>query len=157
VDLQYADNGTTAVIHLSGLIAQDAQLVGKISTLNTVFGAGTTNAADSSTGGGTATSVPVSGTGSTDASTGNLQFDIAAGAYTYTINNFANGDVLHFPTGNTTLDNGTLGNDTVNVLYDNGATVTTIVLTGLTPAQDAGLFNSDVNLLNTVIGAGTIV
>lgn len=128
-------------------------------SFNTVFGANAVTATASTTPvtptTGATSSVAVSAAGSSDASTGNIQFNITAGNYTYTIANFAKGDVLHFPAGQTpTLNNVNYTDGSVDVQYESGGTTTHIVLTGLTLSQDAVLGFSD---LNTVFGAGTVV
>jgi hypothetical protein len=47
-------------------------------------------------------SIIVNGAGLYDASAGDIQFNVTAGDYFYTIASFGKGDVLHFPAGSST-------------------------------------------------------
>jgi hypothetical protein len=168
--------GTTATLTLSGLTtAQDAGIFNLPSLLN-VLGA----SSFSNDGSFTAPSTPVvvappvitppvtpgvanavsvnATTGTTVATSGVDTYTIVSGSYSATIDKFANGDVLKFFTGasiTVSPDANQADGTQVLVAADTVAgTTTTITLTGLTPDQDAGLFNQ--NSINTVFGAGTI-
>ncbi|MEI7841119.1 MAG: hypothetical protein WCJ11_11540 [Methylococcaceae bacterium] len=98
----------------------------------------------------------VTSTGVGDASVGNVEFNVEPGDYTYTIANFANGDVLHFPAGNTpTVINSDYADGKINLMYasDDG-TVIHIILTGLIGAANYIGSAADAN---TVFGAGSII
>jgi hypothetical protein len=118
------------------------------------------NAADTSTLGTTTpnSTVNVSASGSSSAANGDLTFDIASGTYTYTINGFGPGDKLKLFSGASTSvvpdSNDTDGIQSIAFTNPVTAAITTITLTGLTSAQDAGIFN--VASFNTVFGAGTL-
>ena len=84
-------------------------------------------------------------------------FNIAAGAYTSTIQNFAKGDKLHFFTGaNVNIPSDTNTSDGIKQITatDTTGNVTTIILTGLSSAQDAGI--TDVNSFNATFGSDSI-
>jgi len=165
---QDAATGTTTTITLTGLTAaQDADLFNQPS-FATVFGAGSLTVDGSFAAATTpgvapvkATPVTVSATTATApfVATANIDtFTIASGAYAATIDKFAATDVLKFFTGaiiNVTPDIDNADGKQVFTAADStsGAT-TTITLTGLTAAQDAGLFNQP--SFATVFGAGTI-
>lgn len=94
------------------------------------------------------------GTGTTDVDT----FNIAAGTYNATINGFAAGDKLSFFAGAsleiTPDTNQTDGLQQLTATNAATGATTTITLTGLTSAQDSGVFN--VASFNTVFGSGSI-
>ena len=175
VDLQYANNGKVALIHLSGLTpAQDAALY-SINGFNTLFGADTigivgvttpattpvttptTPVVTTPTTSGTTSKVAVSAAGNGDALTGsNVQFDLASGNYTYTIANFGAGDILNFPDDNTaTVSNSVDSVGSVDVKWANSGNNIVVTLTGLTDAQDSAIYSF--NSFNTAFGAGSII
>ena len=85
-------------------------------------------------------------------------FTIASGTYAATIDKFAATDVLKFFTGAIInvlpdIDNAD-GKQVLTAQDSTTGTTATITLTGLTAAQDAGLFNQP--SFATVFGAGTI-
>lgn len=85
----------------------------------------------------------------------NVTYTIAQATYTQEITNFAAGDVLDFPAGNTpTVNNTSYTDGIVDVVFANAGTVTTIHLTGLAAATDIAL--NGVTDFNTLFGAGTI-
>jgi|GEM_PF-1431826 len=99
--------------------------------------------------------VSITGSGTTDAATGNLQFNVTPGDYTYTIANFASGDVLHFPAGNAPqVNNNSYTDHQIDVTYASGSTTTHLVLTGLTGAQE---FIGSVNSFNSTFGTGSLI
>ena len=172
VDLQYANNGKVALIHLSGLTpAQDAALY-SAKAFNTLFGADTIGivgvttptttipttpvVTPTPTTGGAASTLAVKAAGNGDAVTGNVQFDLTAGDYTYTIANFSNGDVLKFPAGQTpTVKNSDFTDGSVDVQYASNGTVTHVILTGLTAATDSAIYSA--NSFISAFGAGSII
>jgi len=86
-------------------------------------------------------------------------FVIAAGGYTHTISGFEAGDKLRFSfTASLNVLRDTSQTDGSQSFTasdpETGATTTTIILTGITAAQDDALFN--VPSINTVFGIGTI-
>lgn len=86
-------------------------------------------------------------------------FNIASGTYEATINGFAAGDKLNLFSGaSVTVTSDTNQTDGIQAFtVDDSVTgaKANITLTGLTAAQDAGVFN--VSSFNTVFGAGTIL
>jgi hypothetical protein len=81
-------------------------------------------------------------------------FNIAVGAYTSTIQNFAKGDKLHFFTSASVIipsDTNTSDGIKQITATDTTGNLTTIILTGLSSAQDAGI--TDVNSFNTIFGS----
>jgi len=102
--------------------------------------------------------VNVNADGAHDASANDVTYVVSAGSYSYVINGFNTGD--HFKL---------FSNASITVLPDNDqtdgvqsiqladvatSTVATIILTGLSPTQDAGVFNQA--SIDAVFGAGTI-
>ena len=169
VDLQYANNGKVALIHLSGLTpAQDAALY-STSAFNTLFGTDTIGIVGVTTPAATTPVTPVTpvtpaatstkavnAAGNGDAVTGDVQFDLTAGDYTYTIANFAKGDVLKFPAGQTpTVKNNDFADGSVDVQYASNGTVTHVILTGLTAATDSAIYST--NSFISTFGAGSII
>ncbi len=132
-----------------------------ISTAAAAAVAATLNSADKSSVGASGTaSVGISGAGtSTDGGAAvATTYTISAGTYTHTIAGFGAGDILKLFTGATMTvsadsDNAD-GIQSVSLADAATGATTTITLTGLTSAQDAGLFNQ--GSFNTVFGAGTI-
>jgi|EndMetStandDraft_3_1072993.scaffolds.fasta_scaffold29464_2 hypothetical protein len=112
--------------------------------------------------GPTAEAITVSAAGShTNHANQNETYTIQLGNYTYTINGFdalnvaqGVGDHIVSPAGvPVSLNNSSFTDGSVTLEYAQGGQVATIVITGLTNAQDAALFQpAD---LNTVFGAGT--
>lgn len=85
------------------------------------------------------------------------KFNVAAGTYTTTIANFNDGDVLAFIAGSTvTINNPVAGDNTFDVVATNGATTTTITLTGIVGADDTAVGTSIANF-NTTYGAGSLI
>jgi hypothetical protein len=119
---------------------------------------------DTSLTGSTATSttatvnIAAAGASTDGGSTVNTTYNIAAGAYTYTITGFGAGDKF-VPFAGAAVSvvpdsNDTDGTQSIQFADAVSGTTTTITLVGLTGAQDAGLFNQ--GSINTVFGAGTI-
>lgn len=149
--------GATATITLKGLTAtQDAALFNTAS-VDSVFGAGTLliNSVSTPTGSTvnlTSAAPTTTGTAAIDT------FNIASGTYTATINSFGSGDKLRFFAGAslTVLPDSdqTDGIQQISAADTATGATTTVILTGLTSAQDGGVFN--VTSFNTVFGAGSI-
>ncbi|MDD5214961.1 MAG: FG-GAP-like repeat-containing protein [Methylococcales bacterium] len=98
----------------------------------------------------------VTGTGSSDASVGNVRLQFAEGTYDYSISNFGAGDTLIFPNyQNPTLTNTNSTDGDVTVEWASAGSVMTVTLTGLTNAQDSAIF--DIPSFNSVFGAGSII
>ena len=94
--------------------------------------------------------------GTSDASTANKVYTIAAGTYTYNITGFGAGDVLSFPTGNVpSVSNDSFTDGVVDLTWSYGGNAVTIHLTGISAANEA-LLNSSANF-NTVFGTGTLI
>ena len=90
-----------------------------------------------------------------DASTGNFNFYVASGDYTYTINGFGAGDKIDFPAGNApTVKNDNTTDNAVDLQYANDGKITVLHLTGLTAAQDSTIYS--VNSFNTTFGANSV-
>jgi hypothetical protein len=95
------------------------------------------------------------------ATAGNDTFNIASGTYTATIANFGQtgaDKIALFAGAATTVVsdvNQTDGIQQLSVADAGTGSTTTITLTGLTPAQDAGVFNTA--SFNTIFGAGSLV
>jgi hypothetical protein len=152
-----SSTGATATITLKGLTAaQDAALFNSAS-VDSVFGAGTLliNSVSTPTGALvnlTSAAPTTTGTAAIDT------FNIATGTYTATVNSFASGDKLRFFAGAslTVLPDSdqTDGIQQISAADTATGATTTVILTGLTSAQDGGVFN--VTSFNTVFGAGSI-
>ena len=170
VDLQYANNGHTVLVHLSGLTTTQDTALYSVNAFNTLFGANTvtntgTGAVSTPTPTPTPTtpttpaatsSVNVTGAGTTDVLVGNVTVNFAAGSYLHTVTNFAAGDVLDFPNDVTATVKNSVGSvGSVDVQWAaNGQTVL-VTLTGLTDAQDNAIYS--LNSFNGVFGPGSIV
>ena len=156
VTLQYANNGNIAVVNLSGLTAAQDTSVYSLKSFQDLFGASSI-AADTTNSGNSI--VSITGSGTTDAATGNLQFNVTPGEYAYTIANFGKGDVLKFPGDiNPTINNisGTDGN--IDVQWADGRSLVVVNLTGLTTAQDTPIYSLGAfNGSTTGFGAGSII
>ena len=129
--------------------------------LNDALGSDTvTLGSSNSSANTTPSSVTVDGSSSTgNALVGNVTFNISAGSsYAYTIDGFATGDKLSFPTGGSlALINDSFKDGNVVVEYVSSANnVVDITLTGLTSAQESALWNADAGLLNQLFVAGTV-
>jgi hypothetical protein len=99
--------------------------------------------------------VAVNGQGSGSALPDNMIYQFQAGTYTYSIADFAAGDVLDFPAEMApTVDNSDWNDGVVPLQWAYNGEVLTVNLTGFTPDQDAAL-NSVANL-NAYFGAGTV-
>lgn len=97
--------------------------------------------------------VSAGNTTATDAAGQNYTFIFAPGSYTYTISNFAAGDVLDLPAGQApTVFNNSWTDNSVTVRWALNGQNIDVVLTGLT--NDASL--NSVADFNTAFGAGTI-
>jgi hypothetical protein len=91
-----------------------------------------------------------------DADGDDFTFDITSGDYDQEIINFAAGDVLDFPDGNTpTVVNTDFTDGIVEVVFTLDPVITTIELTGLDAAVDAQLLG--VASFDAVFGEGTII
>ena len=149
-----ADNlteGTETVIVTLGSVAGLLTAVGYTTAVTTIIDTSIASAPIATP----VTVIPVTGGGTTDAATGNLQFNVTPGEYTYTIANFASGDVLHFPAGNAPqVSNFDYTDHKIDVTYESGSTTTHLVLTGLTGVQE---FIGSVNSFNSTFGAGSII
>lgn len=113
---------------------------------------------------GTPTTVAVTAAGTFDAAPQNTTFDVADGTFTFTVSNFAAGDVLDFRdvAGATTatfnvLSDGdqTDGQQQLQAIDPNDGSIVTVNLVGLTAAQDAALFNQ--GSVDAVFGTGTLL
>ena len=94
--------------------------------------------------------------GTSDASTANMVYTIAAGTYTYSIAGFGAGDKLSFPAGNVpSVSNDSFTDGVVDLTWSYGGNAVTIHLTGISAANEA-LLNSSANF-NTVFGTGTLI
>jgi hypothetical protein len=103
--------------------------------------------------------VLVSANGSSSASSADLIFNVKSGNYTYSITGFGAGDALKF-FANASINvipdsNDTDGIQSITATDAASGTTATIILVGLSAAQDAGLFN--VPSTSTVFGAGTVL
>jgi hypothetical protein len=105
---------------------------------------------------GTGISTPITTAGSSDASAGEVTFNVALGNYTHTIANFAAGDKIVGPAGLIpTVSNSSFTDGNVNITYASAGQTAVIMLTGLTVAQDGSIFSAaDVN---TLFGAGSLL
>lgn len=80
--------------------------------------------------------------GSYDAGTGDIGFEMAMGDYAFTIANFATGDAIYFPAGNTpTLTNSNFTDGIVEINYSLDAHLMTVRITGLTTQQDSAIYS----------------
>ena len=165
---QDAATGTTTTVTLTGLTAEQDLGVFNEPSFATIFGAGSMTVDGLFTAATTpavapvkATPVTVSATTATApfvATANSDTFTIASGTYAATIDKFAATDVLKFFTGAVInvlpdIDNAD-GKQVLTAQDATTGTTATITLTGLTAAQDAGLFNQP--SFATVFGAGTI-
>ncbi|MCX7074087.1 MAG: hypothetical protein NTZ70_04630 [Methylococcales bacterium] len=165
---QDAATGTTTTVTLTGLTADQDLGVFNFPSFATIFGAGSMTVDGLFTAATTpavapvkATPVTVSATTATApfvATANSDTFTIASGTYAATIDKFAATDVLKFFTGAIInvlpdIDNAD-GKQVLTAQDSTTGTTATITLTGLTAAQDAGLFNQP--SFATVFGAGTI-
>ena len=100
--------------------------------------------------------ISVSANGSSDASSGNITYNISAGDYTYNIAGFGAGDVLQFPTSNSTsVSNSVFTDGAVDLTWASSGSLLTIHLTGISAANDAQLYSAA--SFNSVFGTGTII
>ena len=102
--------------------------------------------------------VAVAAAGASSAAGADFTYNVASGNYTYTVDSFAAGDKVAFFAGAILAivpdADDTDGLQSYTATDAGTAAVTTITLTGLTNAQDAGIFN--VSSFNTVFGAGSM-
>ncbi|NHZ89346.1 DUF4214 domain-containing protein [Massilia sp. CCM 8733] len=85
------------------------------------------------------------------------KFNVAAGTYTTNITNFNDGDVMAFIAGSTvTVTNAVAGDGNITLSSVNGATTTTITLTGVDAANDL-VTVIDTASFNTTFGAGSLI
>jgi hypothetical protein len=170
VTLEYvsSDNKVSNIVLTNLSAGTDAKLWSTSYTLlndalglNTVTLGSTANATGNSSANSTPSNVAVDGASLTgNALVGNVTFTISAGSsYDYTIDGFASGDKLSFPTGGSlALINDSFKDGNVVVEYVSSANnVVDITLTGLTSTQESALWNSDAGLLNQLFVAGTVV
>ena len=156
VDLQYANDGKIAVLHLTGLTtAQDAAIY-SVNSFNTAFGANSlTSTGSSSIPAPVVTHQAVSAAGTASASTGNIVFDFAAGTYAYSVSGFASGDGLNFPTDVApTVINSDATDKKVDVQWASAGKVVNVSVTGLTDAQDGALYSA--SSFKTLFGANSL-
>lgn len=156
VDLQYANDGKIAVLHLTGLTtAQDAAIY-SVNSFNTAFGANSlTSTGSSSIPAPVVTHQAVSAAGTASASTGNVVFDFAAGTYNYSVTGFASGDGLNFPTDvAATVINSDATDKKVDVQWASNGKVVVVSVTGLTDAQDGAIYSA--NSFKTLFGASSL-
>ena len=161
-----SDNKVSDIVLTNLAAGVDAKLWSSAYTLlNDALGSDTVTLGSSANTGNssantTPSSVTVDGSSSTgNALVGNVTFNISAGSsYNYTIDGFATGDKLSFPTGGSlALINDSFKDGNVVVEYVSSANnVVDITLTGLTSTQESALWNSDAGLLNTLFVAGTV-
>jgi hypothetical protein len=143
VVLQAVGNGFTSNITVQTVApAVIGTAVNTIALFNTFFGAGSLVAP------GVASTAINSSTTSLDAASAAFSYSVATGTYTANVANFAVGDILNFVNGsNVTFNNANTADNIVDVVAVNGATTTTIHLTGLAGGVDAAL---GVNAAGTV-------
>lgn len=80
--------------------------------------------------------------GAYDAIAGDIGFEMAVGDYTFTIANFATGDAIYFPAGNTpTITNSNFTDGIVEINYSLNAHLMTARITGLTTQQDSSIYS----------------
>lgn len=149
-------NGNTTTITLKNLTAtQDAGL-NNVGSFTNQFGADTISIAGVSQT-PVVKAITSATTGTVNATTGLDVFNIASGAYDVTINGFAPGDNLNFFAGatlNVVRDTNQADKTQQITATDSNGIVTTITLTGLTDAQDQGLFTT--TSFANQFGAGTL-
>jgi len=100
----------------------------------------------------------ITGAGTSNAATGDTTFTLGpiTSSYTHTIAGFGAGDKIVGPAGvlASVADQTSFTDGSLSLQYASGGNIVKITLTGLTAAQDGGVFGpSD---LNTVFGAGTV-
>jgi hypothetical protein len=161
-----ATTGTLVLNTVTDATTEGAETV-TVALSNTVSGVNVNTAAltttindTSLTGATTTTNISSALTTATATAAGDT-FNIASGAYSATISGFgqAGADKLvFFPGAILNIVNDTNQTDGIQqYTADNGASViTTITLTGLTAAQDAGLFNATNSFIST-FGSGSIL
>ena len=162
-----SDNKISNIVLTNLSAGTDAKLWSTAYTLlNDILGSDTvTLGSSTNTGNSSANSTPsnvvVDGLSLTgNALVGNVTFNITAGSsYNYTIDGFANGDKLSFPTGGSLeLINTSFKDASVVVEYVSSANnVVDITLTGLTSTQESALWSTDTGLLNSLFTAGTVI
>lgn len=95
--------------------------------------------------------------GAYDASAGDVGFEMAIGTYTFTITNFAIGDSIYFPAGNTptlTNSNSNFSDGVVEINYSLNSNLMTARITGLTIQQDSASY--ELAAFKTIFGANSI-
>ncbi|NHZ38989.1 DUF4214 domain-containing protein [Massilia aquatica] len=131
-----------------------------VATFNTAFGAGALTQAVGAKNAVAVNNTVVSfdaGVASGSPSISDYKFNVAAGTYNTTIANFNDGDVMAFIAGSAVTITNTAPGDNVIVLNAvNGATTTTITLTGIAGADDLAVGTSIANF-NTTFGAGSLI
>ena len=158
-NINIAANATTGTLTL--YVANDIATEGVenlLMTLGATTGATLAVATKTTAIADVAPSAVISAAGTTTATSGNDIYVINAGGYTHTIAGFAAGDKLRFSftaSLNVLRDTDQAdGSQSFTASDPNSGATTTIILTGITAAQDDALFN--VPSINTVFGSGTI-
>jgi hypothetical protein len=107
---------------------------------------------------GTSGQVAITAAGTESGAAGNVTFNVAAGSYSNTINNFVAGDSVVMPAGvQATVVNTSFTDGTVTLQWASGGQTVNIVLTGLTNAQDqAAAFHAGSNTFTVSAAASTI-
>jgi hypothetical protein len=104
-----------------------------------------------------ASTTSVSAAGTSDASIGNITYQVAApgASYTFNITGFAAGDKLVSPAGSAfSITNTSATDGIIDVAMSLGAATVTIHLVGVALAQDSTVFN--LASFNTAFGAGSL-
>ncbi|HEX8615065.1 MAG TPA: DUF4214 domain-containing protein [Telluria sp.] len=135
VVLQAAGNGFTSNITVQTVSpAVIGTAVNTIALFNTFFGAGSLVAP------GVSQTAINSSTTSLDAGSAAFSYAVATGTYTANVANFTAGDILNFVNGSAvTFLNTSTADNNVTISSVNGATTTTITLTGLAAGVDTAL------------------
>ena len=97
---------------------------------------------------GTSGQVAITAAGTESGAAGNVTFNVAAGSYTNTITNFVVGDSVVMPAGvQATVVNSSFTDGTATLQWASGGQTVSIILTGLTNAQDqAAAFHAGSNI-----------
>lgn len=143
--------------------AVESSVVSQANTLNDSVDENTADAAsEGTTAAGSvlgSTDVSASETGPFDATTGAVQFNIQSGSYTAEIQDFESGDVFNaFEGASVTVltdSDQTDGEQQIQFANNDTGATAIITLTGLTEAQDSGVFKADA--IDSTFGDGTLI